>query len=57
MNQLELNVLGVSETRWEVAGDLVSDGFRVIFSGSKGGQKGVAIIVDGETTKRVIKIV
>ena len=57
MKKLELNVLGVSETRWEGAGDFVSDGFRVIFSGSKGGQKGVAIIVDGETSKRVIKIV
>ena len=37
--------------------ETVSDGFRVIFSGSKGGQKGVTIIIDGETSKRVIKIV
>ena len=27
MKQLELNVLGVSETRWEGAGDFVSEAF------------------------------
>ena len=35
MKRLDLNVLDVSETRWEGAGDLVSDGFRVLFQGAK----------------------
>lgn len=57
MRRLKLNVLGLSEVRWEGVGDFVSDEVRVIYSGSKGGQKGVAVLLDIEAGKRVTKIV
>jgi len=57
MRRLRINIMGLSEVRWEGAGDFESDGVRVIYSGSKGGQKGVAVLLDGEVGKRVIKVV
>ena len=57
MRRRELNVLGLGEVRWESEGDFESDEFRVIHSGSTGGQKGVALILDKEFGKRVKKIV
>ena len=57
MRRMKLNVLGLSEGRWEVAEDKLSDEFRVIHSGSEGGQGGVGIILDRELGKRVTKVV
>ena len=57
MRRLRINILGLSEVRWEDVGDFESEEFRVIYSGSKGGQKGVAVLLDREVGKRVIKIV
>ena len=57
MRRLKLNVLGLSEVRWEGEGDFVSDEYRVIYSGSKGGQKGVAVIVDSDVGRRITKVV
>jgi len=56
MRKANLKVLGLCETRWETAGDFESNEFRVIHSGSKDGQKGVAVIVDREVGKRVTKV-
>ena len=57
MRRAKLNVLGLCETRWDNNGEFVSDEFRVIHAGSKGGQKGVAIILDRKTGENVSKIV
>ena len=57
MRRREFNVLGLGEVRWENEGDFESDEFRVIHSGSTGGQKGVALILDKEFGKRVKKVV
>ena len=35
MRILKINILGLSEVRWEDVGDFESDEFRVIYSGSK----------------------
>ncbi len=48
-----LNVLGLSEVRWESCGDFFSDGYRIMYSGGKDRNRGVAIIVDKDTAKRV----
>ena len=40
-----LNVLGVSEVRWNGNGDFESDDLRVIYSGGEERQRGVAIIL------------
>ena len=45
------------EVRWEGMGDFVSDDFRIIYSGGKGGQRGVAVLFDQEVGSRVTKIV
>ena len=57
MRRMKINVLGLGEVRWDGVGDFVSDEFRVVYSGSKGGQKRVAMIMDNEIGKRVTKIV
>jgi exonuclease III len=54
---LKINVLGLSDVRWKGVGDFVSDDFRVIYSGSKGGQRGVAVLCNKEVGNRVTKIV
>src|SRR5580698_888211 len=51
-----LNVLGVSAVRWTEDGDFESDGYRLIYSGGKQRERGVAVILDGNTAKRVIEI-
>jgi len=56
MKKNNLNVLGVSEVRWTEEGDFESDGYRVIYSGGKQRERGVAVILDGNTAKRVIEI-
>ena len=48
-----MNVLGVSEVRWKGSGDFESDGYRVIYSGGKERQRGVAVILDKDTARSV----
>ena len=56
MIRIELNVLGLSEVRWKDGGDFESDGFRVCCAGGAERQRGVAIILDKEMAKRVLKV-
>ncbi len=48
MKRYGINVLGLSEVRWKDASDFMSDDTRVIYSGGKEGQRGVAIVLDNE---------
>ena len=57
MKRMNLNILGVSEVRWKGDGDYMSDDVRVIYAGGEESQRGVAVILDKETSKRVTKIV
>ena len=52
MRRAKMNVLGLCETRWEGVGDFMSEDYRIIYSGSKGGQKGVAMILDRKIGKK-----
>lgn len=56
MKRYGLNVLGLSEVRWKGRGDFMSDDIRVIYSGGEQHQRGVAILLDKETEKRVTAI-
>ena len=58
MKRCELNVLGVSEVRWKGQDDYVSEdgGVRMIYSGGEESQRGVGIILDEETAKRVVEV-
>ena len=57
MNPNRLNILGLSEVRWNESRDLTSDGVRMICTAAKQGQGGIAILLDTETSMRVMKIV
>jgi hypothetical protein len=57
MNRMNIDVLGVSEVRWKGNGDFISDGMRVIYAGGEESQRGVAVILNCEAAKRVVKIV
>ena len=46
MNRLQLNILGICETRWTDAGSFRSDKFTIIYSGGMKHEKGVGILRD-----------
>src|SRR3989442_914724 len=58
MKRRGLNVLRVSEIRWKGQDDYVSeeDGVRMIYSGGEESQRGVGIILDEKTAKRVVEV-
>ena len=41
---------------WKECGDCESDGYRVVYSGGNESQRGVAVVLDKETAKRVTDI-
>jgi hypothetical protein len=57
MNRNKINILGISEVRWKDVGDFESDSIRVIYSGGKESQRGVAILLDSTVAKRVTRII
>ena len=56
MRRNKLDILGLSEMRWKEGGDFESEEFRVCYAGGKESQRGVAIILDKEMVKRVLKV-
>ena len=56
MRRHKLGILGLSEMRWKEGGDFESEEFRVCYAGGKESQRGVAIILDKEMAKRVLKV-
>ena len=54
MQKTKINVLGLSEVRWLESEDRMSGEYRIIHSGGKEKQRGVAIILDKELAKKVI---
>ena len=57
MTRNKINVLGLCEVRWKGEGDFMSDDVRVIYSGGKESQRGVAVLLDSMSAKRVLKVV
>ena len=52
MKRYEINVLGLSETKWSGNGDdMTKDGYRIIHSGGRKHQQGVAFILDMDDDK------
>ncbi|XP_023213563.1 craniofacial development protein 2-like [Centruroides sculpturatus] len=54
MKRQNLDILGLSEVRWEDSGDFFSDEFRVIYSCGTKGKNGVAFIL-GEKVKNSVE--
>src|ERR1051325_5164081 len=56
MARADINVMGLCEVRWKGNGDFVSEGVRVMYSGGEESQRGVAIMVDEETARSIVKV-
>ena len=54
MNRLQLNILGICETRWTDAGSFRSDKFTIIYSGGMKHEKGVGILIDKNISKSIL---
>jgi len=55
MKRLNIDILGVSETRWAENGDFWSDDYRVIYSGGeRTGSTGVGVIINKKWGQQVI---
>ena len=57
MKTNKINILGLCETRWKGSGDYNDNGYRIIYSGGKKHQNGVALILDRHHSERVIKTI
>src|SRR6218665_1681799 len=55
MRKTKLDILGLSEVRWKEGGDFTSDGGRAIYTEAKGGQSGVAVLLEERIAKCVIR--
>ena len=51
MKRMEINILGLSEMRWNGAGCVTSGGYKILYSGGKHHFRGVGVIFDPETSK------
>jgi uncharacterized protein YqeY len=56
MKRNELDILGLCEVRWRDEGEIESDGYRIMYTASKAGQGGVAVIVTKEIGERVTMV-
>jgi len=57
MSQLDINILGLCETRWTGQSDFYSGDFRIIHSGGMEHQRGVAVVLDKWAAKAVDKVI
>lgn len=54
MDRQNIEVLGLSETRWGGNGDFTSDQYRIIHSGKQSGKAGVAVVLNNKWAQSVI---
>ena len=55
MNRLQLNILGICETRWTDEGSSQSDKLKIIYSGGMKHEKGVGILIDKNVSKSILE--
>ena len=56
MRRNRLRIIGVSDIRWRDGGDIVSDGYRVMYAGCSTCQRGVTVVAEAKVAERVTKI-
>ena len=54
MRRLNINILGISETRWSKSGHFMIDGFKIIYSGGDKHERGVGLLMDSDISKCVL---
>ncbi|GFN81560.1 craniofacial development protein 2-like [Plakobranchus ocellatus] len=53
MERMKINILGLSEVRWQGAGVITSGNYKIFYSGGTTHERGVGIILDKEIGKAV----
>ena len=53
MMRLDINVLGLNETRWLDSGDFMIDDFKMIYAGGEKHERGVGLLMDSDISKCV----
>ena len=53
MERLNVDILGLCETRWKGTGQIVTDKHTVIFSGGEKHEKGVAMMINPRTANAI----
>lgn len=53
MERLKIEILGISDMRWNGQDDFITGNYRVIYSGGDNGRNGVGIIIDTKWAKCV----
>ena len=53
MNKAGLTILGLSEVRWKDAGDFMSEGVSVIYTGGEESKNGISILLDEKVARCV----
>lgn len=51
MKRLKVNIMGIAETRWTGSGRITTDGNTLIYSGAEEHERGVAILLDKQTSR------
>ena len=51
MERMNVNIMGLCEVRWRGAGTIMSDTYKIIYSGGDKHESGVAVIMDSATSK------
>ena len=54
MMRLNINILGINETRWTANGDFMIDGYKMIYAGGEKHERGVGLLLDDEIAKCVL---
>lgn len=54
MNRQNIEILGLSETRWVGNGDFTSDQYRIIHSGKQKGKAGIAVVLNSKWAQTAI---
>lgn len=53
MMRLNINILGINETRWQNNGDFMINGFKMIYTGDEKHERGVGLLMDPDISKCV----
>ncbi|XP_047471466.1 craniofacial development protein 2-like [Penaeus chinensis] len=56
MERYKVNILDMTEVRWKEKGDMMSGDFLMIYSGGQERQRGVALLLDKQSSQAVVEV-
>ena len=54
MNNMNLDILGIAETRWKDSGKITKDKYTLIYSGGEDHSNGVGVMVKNTIAKSIV---